>query len=79
MGIIGVLLALAFIIFREKENIKNRWSKREKIVFFLSLIMGASVTIAWILQVNLINPMRVLTDLYRPLSEPFVTYMNQFK
>ncbi|MFE8697147.1 hypothetical protein ACFYKT_12455 [Cytobacillus sp. FJAT-53684] len=79
MKIILILLATAVVIFLEKTNITNKWDRREKIVFFISLFIGTSITAAWALQVNLINPMEILTELYHPISEPFISYMNQFK
>lgn len=79
MNIVWVLLATAFVLFLEKTRITNHWNKKEKIVFFVSLLVGTSCTVAWVLQVDLINPMEFLAKIYQPLSEPFVSYMNQFK
>ncbi|MBP2240966.1 hypothetical protein J2Z40_001526 [Cytobacillus eiseniae] len=79
MSILWILLVTAFVILLEKPNISKRWNKKEKIIFFVSLLLGIGLAIAWVLQVDLINPMEVITEWYRPISEPFISYMNQFK
>lgn len=79
MGIVAVLAATALVIFVEKSNMKNKWNKKETIVFFTSLSIAASVTIAWVLRLNLLNPIEILADIYRPITEPYISYMKQFK
>jgi hypothetical protein len=79
MGIAGTLVAAAIMILIEKQNMKNKWRKKETTVFFVSLLMGISVSVAWVLDVHLLNPIDIITDIYRPITAPFTSYMKQFK
>lgn len=79
MKVLAVLMAVAIALFIEKKNLKKHWSKKERIIFFIFLSIGTAISIAWVLQVDLINPMEVIAKIYRPLSEPYISYMNQFK
>jgi hypothetical protein len=79
MGIVGILAAAAIMILIEKRNMKNKWSKKETTVFFVSLLMGTSVCMAWALEVNLLNPAEIIAQMYRPITAPFTSYMKQFK
>ena len=79
MGILSILTVVVIIFFIEKENIKKHWNKKEIMVFCVSLLFGAALCIAWLLEVDLINPLEILANIYRPISEPISTYINQFK
>jgi glucan phosphoethanolaminetransferase (alkaline phosphatase superfamily) len=79
MKIVLILLASVIVIFLEKTNISNHWNKRETIVFFVYLFFGILLSVAWVLQVDLINPLDILAEVYRPISEPITSYLNQFK
>jgi multisubunit Na+/H+ antiporter MnhB subunit len=79
MGIAGTLAAAAIMILIEKQNMKNKWRKKETTVFFVSLLMGISVCMAWALDIHLLDPVDIITDIYRPITAPFASYMKQFK
>lgn len=79
MKILSIVVAVGIVIFLEKQNIKKNWRKKEILVFFVSLFIGAFFCAAWVLEVNVINPLEIIARVYRPLSEPITSYISQFK
>lgn len=79
MGIATVVIAAAMAILIEKRNIKNKWNKKENTVFFAFLFLASSLSAAWVLGVNLINPLKIIDAIYQPISAPITSYINQFK
>lgn len=79
MGVVGVLLAAAISILIEKKNIYGQWTKKEISLFFISLLIGTSLTIVWVLLGDLYNPMELIVKIYRPITEPINSYITQFK
>lgn len=79
MGVLGILAAAAIVIFLEKPNLIKNWNKKEAAVFFIFLFFGVSLSIAWALHFELISIFELITDVYRPILEPFKSYIKQFK
>lgn len=79
MGIVGVLAAAAIVILIEKTNLKKNWNKKESAVFFVSLIFGMSLCMVWALDYKLFSFFDLIVDVYRPILEPFKSYIKQFK
>jgi len=74
------ILATAFIVVLiEKNHLKNSWKRKEKVTFFVLLLFGTFVSIAWVLGVKLSNPLEVIADVYRPVSVPLSLYLRQFQ
>ena len=72
-------MAAAIVIFLEKPNITKIWTKKETTVFFISLFFGMSLSIAWVLHIELFSLMKVVESSYRPILEPFESYLKGFK
>jgi hypothetical protein len=79
LATVGILLATIVVVLIEKKNIKKEWDKKEIAVFGISLLIGTSLCIAWVFQVELLNPLKIIGDIYRPISEPITSYITQFK
>lgn len=79
MGIVGILAAAAIVIFLEKTNLTKNWNKKETAVFFVSLFFGVSLSIVWVLHFELLSIFELIAGVYRPILEPFLVYMEQFK
>lgn len=76
---VGILVATIVVVLIEKKNIKKKWDKKEIVVFSASLLIGTSLCIAWAFHLELLNPMKIIGDIYRPISEPITSYITQFK
>lgn len=79
MQILSIIAAVGMIIYLEKRNIKKNWGRKEVLVFFVSLSIGAFFCIAWVLKIQWINPFEIIGKVYQPLSEPISSYISQFK
>lgn len=79
MGIIGVLAVAVIVIFLEKKNITKNWNKKETAVFFVSLFFGVLLCILWVLRFELFSFFDLIADIYRPILDPFKSYIKQFK
>ncbi|MGX6445756.1 hypothetical protein ACWM35_21270 [Neobacillus sp. K501] len=79
MEVLGILVAAAIVIFLEKPNLTKNWNKKETAVFFVSLFFGVSLSIAWALHFELLSIFELIADVYRPILEPFKSYLKQFK
>jgi len=79
MNILWVLAATALVIFIEKRKLKHHWNKKEAALFFVALIIGSSLCEAWVLKVDLMNPLEIIEKIYRPIVEPFTSNISQYK
>ena len=79
MGVVGILVAGAIVIFIEKPNLVKTWNKKETTVFFITLFFGMSLSIAWVLHVELFSLIKLIENIYRPILEPFKSYLKEFK
>lgn len=75
LTVLGVALA---VILLEMKHLRYSWKRKEKVVFFISLSLGTITCIFWMIDVKLINPIEIIEDIYRPLSQPLSLYLRQF-
>ncbi|WP_394231485.1 hypothetical protein [Niallia oryzisoli] len=78
-GIIWVIAAALIAVLLEKDHIRQSWKRKEKAVFFITLLFGTIVCIAWVLRIELGNPLEFIAEVYRPISDPLSSYIRQFK
>ncbi|WP_071394450.1 hypothetical protein [Bacillus tuaregi] len=78
-NVVTVIGAALAVILLEKKQLKNSWQRKEKVVFFTSLIIGTFLCVGWQLNIRLINPVEIIEVIYRPISKPLTLYLGQFR
>lgn len=79
LKVLGILISGIIVLLIERKNTKSKWNKKEKRTFFISLILGLSLTIIWSLGFNLWNPLDFFLKIYQPIAEPYISYLKQLK
>ena len=66
---IGTLLVAAVILFIEVPPLMEKKYKKELIVFSILLIFGVGLGVAYSFDVQIPNPIDLLTFIYKPLHD----------
>lgn len=66
---IGILLVAAVILFIEVPSLLEKKDKKELIAFSILLTLGVSLSVAYSFDVQIPNPIDLLTFIYKPLHD----------
>ncbi|WP_243388037.1 hypothetical protein [Bacillus kexueae] len=75
-AIIGITLIIALIIWIEVPSLLRNQQRKELIVFSVILLIGYVLSILEGLQVELPNPLDVITFIYKPISDWLYSFLE---
>ena len=75
-AIIGIMLAAAAIGWIEIPSLVKRKLKKELVIFSLCLLLATGLSIAKSMQLQIPNPLDLVTVIYQPVSDLLISLLG---
>lgn len=75
-AIIGIVLAAAAIGWIEIPSLVKRKLKKELVIFSLCLLLATGLSIAKSMQLQIPNPLDLVTVIYQPVSDLLISLLG---